>query len=249
METLFRVLGVLIVSFNSLSLVESSTRGNQRINKFFSDIQDSYNKLNRNLEILSFVEGIKALSKFYGWASLIFFTLFFISNKFISKDLGYVFFLVFAFVFMSWFSIKWFIDHKNTIFKGSRNVILMILSPILLGGFDLLIGENLTSDFFIAIADSLSSIFPSFIILLENTGMNFNSPVISSITLSLILLLVFLIYYLIMWIFTLPIFLIALITAILPIQFARTTSWCNKENPYFWFATITSIVIGVWLII
>ena len=246
---LFKVIGVLILSFNSLSLIANNTRGNPKINKFFSNIQDSYNKLNRDLEILSFTTGLEALSKLYGWASIIFLTLFLISNKFISKNLGYAFFLVFAFVLMSWFSIKWFIDHKETLFKGSKNIILMILSPIILGAFDLLIGENLTSDFFIAIADSLSSIFPSFSMVLANTGMNFNSPVISSITLSLILLLVFIIYYLIMWIFTLPIFLIALITAILPIQFARATSWGNKENPYFWFTTITSLVVSICLIL
>ncbi|WP_201576707.1 hypothetical protein [Psychrobacter sp. H8-1] len=249
METLFRVIGVLMLSFTSLCLVDSNTRGNPTINKFFSNIQDSYNKLNKNLEILSFTAGLKALRELYGWASLLFFTLFLIISKFIGTDSGYVSFLVFAFVFMSWFSINWFIDHKNTIFRRSGNIVLVILSPIILGGFDLLTGENLTSGFYIAIADSLSIIFPSFSTILSNTGMSFNSPIISSVILSLVFLLIFLIYYLVMWIFTLPIFLIALVTASLPIQFARATSWANKENPFFWFAIVISTTISVWLII
>lgn len=249
METLFRVVGVLILSFISLCLVGSNTRGNPKINKFFSNIQGSYNRLNKNLEVLSFTAGLKALRQLYGWASILFFTLFLIISKFIGMDSGYVSFLVFVFVFMSWFSINWFIDHKNTIFKRLGNIILVILSPIILGGFDLLIGENLTSGFYIAIADSLSTILPSFSTILANTDMSFNNPIKASIFLSLIFLLVFLVYYLVVWIFTLPVFLIALITAILPIQFARATSLANKENPFFWFAIVISTIINIWLII
>ena len=123
METLFRVVGVLILSFISLCLVGSNTRGNPKINKFFSNIQGSYNRLNKNLEVLSFTAGLKALRQLYGWASILFFTLFLIISKFIGMDSGYVSFLVFVFVFMSWFSINWFIDHKNTIFKRLGNIL------------------------------------------------------------------------------------------------------------------------------
>ena len=149
METFFKVLGVLMLSFTGLCLVDSNTRGNPKINNFFSKIQNNYNKINKSLEVLSFTSGLKALSKLYWWISIVFLALSLFSNKLISKSLGYTFFLVFVFTLMSWFSINWFIDHKKTLFKGSKNIVLIILSPIVLGVFDLLIGEKLTSYFFI----------------------------------------------------------------------------------------------------
>lgn len=129
----------LLVVLISVYWVGEKTRRNPKIDAFLSAIEGHYSKLNDRLEDATTMEGLHFLRKFYGWISVFLFVCLYVVQRFSQPNPTNILplFWVFGFTFMGWFSIKWVIDHKNTISEFSRNNALVIFGPLLLGVFDL----------------------------------------------------------------------------------------------------------------
>ncbi|MDP2144431.1 MAG: hypothetical protein Q8J80_09925 [Gallionella sp.] len=233
------VLTLLIVLI-SVYWVGEKTRRNPKIDAFLSAIEGHYSKLNDRLEDATAMEGLHFLRKVYGWISVFLFVCLYVVQQFSQPNSTNILplFWVFGFTFMGWFSIKWVIDHKNTISEFSNNA-LVIFGPLLLGVFDLIFHTPFTEILVLPFQQIA-------------TTLHFNLPEISNplaigSAVSLVFLVFFGFYYLLTWAITVPVFLVSVFAVVLPIQFARFLAAIDRKNTFYWFTVFVMIAISVWL--
>ncbi|WP_332854384.1 hypothetical protein [Duganella sp. S19_KUP01_CR8] len=231
----------LIVVLISVYWVGEKARKNLKIDAFLSAIEGHYSKLNNRLEDATTMSGLRFLRRLYGWASVFLFACLFVFQRFFQPTPANFLhlFWAFGFTFMGWFSIKWVIDHKNTVGEFSRNNALMIFAPLLMGIFDLIFHASFTEILLLPFQQAAATL-------------HFNMPEISNPlaiggAVSLVFLAFFGIYYLLTWAVTVPVFLISVFAVVLPIRFARVLAQIDRNNTFFWLTVFVMFVISVWL--
>lgn len=231
----------LLVVLISVYWVGEKARRNPKIDAFLSAIEGHYSRLNNRLEDASTISGLRFLRRLYGWASVFLFACLFAFQRFSQQSPTNFLslFWVFCFAFMGWFSIKWVIDHKNTISEFSRNNALMIFGPLLMGVFDLVFHTHFTEILLLPFQQAAATL-------------HFNIPEVSNPlaiggAISLVFLVFFGVYYLLTWAVTVPVFMVSVFTVVLPIKFARVLAQIDRNNTFFWFTVFAMIVISVWL--
>ncbi|XTI72388.1 hypothetical protein ACQAYK_12015 [Acidithiobacillus sp. AC3] len=231
----------LMVVLISVYWVGEKTRRNTKIDAFLSAIEGHYSRLNNRLEDATIISGLRFLRRLYGWASVFLFACLFAFQRFSqqSQTNFLSLFWVFGFTFMGWFSIKWVIDHKNTIGEFSKNHALMIFGPLLMGVFDLLFHTTFTEILLLPFQQAAATL-------------HFNLPKVSNPlaiggAVSLVFLAFFVFYYLLTWAVTVPLFMVSVFAVVLPIKFARVLAQIDRNNTFFWFTVLVMIVISVWL--
>jgi hypothetical protein len=226
----------LIAVLISVYWVGEKARRNPKIDAFLSAIEGNYSKLNNRLEDATTISGLRFLRRFYGWASVFLFACLFVFQRFFQPNPTNFLslFWVFGFTFMGWFSIKWVIDHKNTIREFSRNNALMIFGPLLMGIFDLVFHTPFTEILLLPFQQAAAIL-------------HFNMPEISNPlaiggAVSLVFLVFFGFYYLLTWAVTVPVF-----AVVLPIKFARALAQIDRNNTFFWLTVFVMFAISLWL--
>lgn len=231
----------LLVVLISVYWVGEKARRNTKIDAFLLAIEGHYSKLNNRLEDTTTVSGLRFLRCFYGWASVFLFVCLFAFQRFSQPNpTNYLpLFWTFGFTFMGWFSIKWVVDHKNTIGEFSRNNALMIFGPLLMGIFDLVFHTQFMEILLLPIQQTAAT--------LHYTIPEISNPLAIGGAVSLVFLAFFSFYYLLTWAVTVPVFLISVFTVVLPIKFARVLAQIDRKNTFFWFTVCVMIVISIWL--
>lgn len=231
----------LIAVLISVYWVGEKARRNPKIDAFLSAIEGNYSKLNNRIEDATTLSGLRLLRRLYGWASVFLFTCLFVFQRFFqpsSTNFLSLFWLL-GFTFMGWFSIKWVIDHKNTMGEFSRNNALMIFGPLLIGIFDLVFHTPFTEILLLPFKQAAATL-------------HFNMPEMSNPlaiggAVSLVFLFFFGFYYLLNWAVTLPVFLVSVFAVVLPIKFARVLAQIDRNNTFFWLTVFVMFAISVWL--
>lgn len=238
---MLKIFLTLLVILISVYWVGEKARRNPKIDAFLSAIEGHYSKLNERLEDATTMNGLRFLRKFYGWISVFLFVGLYAIQRFSQPNSTNILplFWGFGFTFMGWFSIKWVIDHKNTISEFSRNNALIVFGPLLLGVFDMIFDTPFTEILafpFQQIATTLHFYVPEIL-----------NPLAIGSAVSLVFLIFFAFYYLLTWAVTVPVFLVSVFAVVLPIQFARLLAAIDRKNTFFWFTVFLMIVISVWL--
>ncbi len=231
----------LIIYIITLYLIGDRIRLNPKIDKFINDVEGRYSKINELLEKSTVKEGLSFLRKIYGWLSVLVFAILFLIMRFkiLSEDLILYTYPFFLLIFMGWFSIKWVMEHKKTVFQNIGMEIVMIFSPLLLGLLDFFAGTG-----FIKILCE-----PIYMIM-ENFDFSFSfshSSIITGGVFSLFLFLFFTFNYLLSWVMLTPFFLMSVILVITPIRVAKFLSALNKNDTFFWFAIFVLTIATFWL--
>jgi len=231
----------LLVVLISVYWVGEKARRNPKIDEFLSAIEGHYSKLNNRLEDTTIKNGLQFLRKFYGWGSVFLFACLFFVQRFSQSHPKTIFplFWGFSFFFMGWFSIKWVIDHKNTVVEFLRENALIIFGPLILGIFDLI--------FRTPFAKILSLPFVQLAATLHFSIPEVSSPLAIGGAISLIFLATFSVYYVVTWAVTVPVFLISVFAVVFPIQAARFLAKIDRNNTFFWFTVFFMIAISTWL--
>lgn len=231
----------LLVVLISVYWVGEKAKRNPKIDAFLSAIEGHYSKLNSRLEDATTISGLRFLRRLYGWASVLFFVCFFAFQRFSqpSPTSFLSLFWVFGFAFMGWFSISWVIDHKKTIGEFSKNTVLLIFGPLLMGVFDVLFYTKFTEILLIPFQQ-------------VSVALRFNMPEISNPlaiggAVSLVFLVFIGFYYLLTWVVTVPVFMASVFAVVLPIRFARVLAKIDRNNTFFWLTVFVMIVISIWL--
>lgn len=238
---MLKVTLTLLVVLISVYWVGEKARRNPKIDAFLSAIEGHYSRLNSRLEDATTISGLRYLGRIYGWASVFLFACLFAFQRFSqpSPTSFLSLFWVFWFAFMGWFSIKWIIDHKNTIDEFSKNNALMIFGPLLIGVFDFVFHTSFTEVLLVPFQQAAASL-------------HFNMPEVSNPlaiggAVSLVFLIFFGFYYLLTWVVTVPVFMVSVFTVVFPIRFARVLAQIDRNNTFFWLTVFVMIVISVWL--
>lgn len=231
----------LLVVLISVYWVGEKARRNPKIDVFLAAIEGQYSKLNNRLEDATTISGLRFLRRVYGWASVFLFACLFAVQRFSQQSSAnfLALFWVFAFTFMGWFSIKWVIDHKNTIGEFSRNNALMIFGPLLMGVFDLAFDTRFMEILLLPFQQTATT--------LHLNLPELSNPLAIGGAISLIILAFFGIYYLLTWAVTVPVFMISVFAVVFPIKFARVLAQIDRNNTFFWFTVFLMIVISIWL--
>lgn len=238
---MLKVALTLMVVLISVYWVGEKARRNQKIDTFLSAIEGHYSRLNSRLEDATTISGLRFLRRLYGWASILLFACLFSFQRFFhpSPASFLSLFWIFAFAFMGWFSIKWVIDHKNTINEFSKNNALMIFGPLLIGVFDLIFNTPFT--------EILISPFQQMATSLNIKIPEISNPLAIGGTVSLFFLVFLGFYYFLTWIVAVPLFMVSVFVVVLPIKFARVLALIDRNNTFFWFTVFVMILISVWL--
>ncbi|WP_072430228.1 hypothetical protein [Chitinimonas taiwanensis] len=231
------ILAVLISAY----WIGERIRRNPKIDKFLSALEGGYSKLNERLEESTIMDGLRLLRKYYGWISVALFICILVVQRLPqSTPMATLrLFSVFGFAFMGWFSIKWVTEHKSTIVEISRDNVLIVFGPLLLGIFDILFG----TPFMDILARPMREIAT---LLHFDLPLDTNPIAIGSIT-SLAVLGFFGFYYLLTWIVTAPVFLISVFVVLLPIRFARLLAAIDRTSTFLWLTLFVMLGISVWL--
>lgn len=231
----------LLVVLISVYWVGEKARKNSKIDEFLSAIEGHYSKLNERLEDATTKSGLQFLRKFYGWVSVFLFACLFVVQRISQSNATTILPLFWgvSFFFMGWFSIKWVIDHKNTVGEFSRDHALIIFGPLILGIFDIIFRTPFT--------EILSLPFLQLAATLPFNIPEISSPLAIGGAISLIFLAIFSVYYFVTWAVTVPVFLISVFAVVFPIQFARLLAKIDRNNTFFWFTVFFMIVISTWL--
>jgi len=190
-------------------------RQNPKINDLVVHLEDGYGSFNDRLKDIKVTHGLNALRKLYRYISIISIAAFFILPKIIGPNrilAGYLSSIGMVSMF-GWFSIKWCIDHKNSIIGIRPQVGLMIFGPVILGIFDTFFGTP-----FMAI---LSQPAYKIAILLGLNVPHLTNPIAIGGGLSLIFATFFLIYYILTWVVAAPAAFLSAALVLLPVTAAR----------------------------
>lgn len=238
---MLKIFLTLLVVLISVYWVGEKARNNPSIDLFLSSIEGHYSSLNERLKDATVVMGLRFLRRLYGWASIFFFICLFAMQYFLQPDPINLLplFWAFALTFMGWFSIKWVIDHKSTVSEVSKNNVLIIFGPLLMGVFDICFNTKFTEAVVIPLKQAALALH------LPVTGMS--NPLAIGGALSLIFLAFFCIYYLLTWVVTVPMFIVSVFAVVLPIKFAHLLAKIDRSNTFFWFTVFAMVVISVWL--
>jgi hypothetical protein len=231
----------LLTVLISVYWVGEKARRNPKINEFLSAIEGHYSRLNSRLEDATTISGLRFLRRLYGWAAVFLFVCLFVFQRFSEPSPTSLLslFWVFGFAFMGWFSIKWVIDHKNTIDEFSKNNALMIFGPLLTGVFDFIFHTHFT--------EILLAPFQQAAATLHFNIPEISSPLAIGAAVSLVFLVFFGFYYLLTWAVTVPVFMISVFAVVLPIRLARFLAKIDRNNTFFWLSVIVMLVVSVWL--
>lgn len=238
---MLKVALTLLVVLISVYWVGEKARRNTKIDAFLSVIEGHYASLNDRLEDVKIITGLRFLRRLYGWVSIFLFVCFFLVQRlFQPNSTNFLpLFWVFAFTFMGWFSIKWVIDHKNTVSEFSRNNALMIFGPLLIGVFDLVFHTPFTGFFLLPLQQSAAALHFNF--------PDISNPLAIGGAVSLVFFAFFCFYYFLTWTVTVPVFLVSIFAVVLPIKFARLLAKIDRNNTFFWLTVFVMILISVWL--
>ena len=140
---------------------------------------------------------------------------------------------------MGWFSIKWTLEHKRTVVDFARKNILLVFGPLLMGIFDTLLGTQFV-DILIHPLYQIAS-------ALGLEARQFTNPLVGGSVISLVILAAFAMNYLFTWVITVPLFLLSLLVALIPIQIAKFLAAIDRENTFFWLAAFAMTAASVWL--
>jgi hypothetical protein len=238
---MLKIVLTLLTVLISVYWVGEKARRNPKINEFLSAIEGHYSRLNSRLEDATTISGLRFLRRLYGWAAFFLLVCIFVFQRFSEPSPTSLLslFWVFGFAFMGWFSIKWVIDHKNTIDEFSKNNALMIFCPLLMGVFDFIFHTHFTEILLVPFQQAAAAL-------------HFNIPEISSplsigAAVSLVFLVFFGFYYLLAWAVTVPVFMISVFAVVLPIRLARLLAKIDRNNTFFWLSVIVMLVVSVWL--
>ncbi|MES2824958.1 MAG: hypothetical protein V4732_15240 [Pseudomonadota bacterium] len=231
----------LLIALTSVYWVGEKVRRNPKINHFLNSIEGNYSKLNEMFEDATIRIGLKYLQKIYGWISFSIPILFFIFNKIfdLNKEITSYVFWCFSFSFMGWFSIRWVLDHKKAVKELSKNNLLFVCTPILLGLLAFLFDSSIMTIFMQPVYEFAGK--------LHMQVQPINSPILIGCLISLILVLSFAFYYALTWVISMPIFLASVMAVLLPIRFARLLAAIDRQNTFFWFSVVVFFVSTICL--
>lgn len=238
---MLKIFLTLLVVLISVYLGGEKVRKNPKIDAFLSSVEGNYSKLNSRLEDATTISGLSFLRQCYGWASIFFFACFFILQRFfqLSPTSFLSLFWIFGLAFMGWFSIKWVIDHKNTINYFSKINAPIIFGPLLMGGGDIVFHTPFT--------EILLTSLRQFAAALHFNMPHISNPLAIGGATSLVLLGFFGFYYLLTWAIVVPMFMFSVFAVVLPIRFARALAKIDSNNTFLWLTVVVMIVISVLL--
>jgi hypothetical protein len=231
----------LLIAVISIYWVGEKARRNPKINNFLNVVEGKYSKLNEILEDATVISGLKYLQKLYGWISIFIPVLFFVFNKIfhLDKDLTIYVFWVFSFSFMGWISIRWVLDHKKAVKEMSKNNLLFVFIPILLGLLAFLFDSTIMNILMYPIYELVGK--------LHMQLPQINNPILIGCLISLMFASFFAFYYALTWVVSIPMFFASVLVVLLPIRFARLLAAIDRQNTFFWFSVFVLIVSTVWL--
>jgi len=231
----------LLVVLISIYWVGEKVRKNPKIDAFLSAIEGNYSRLNSRLEDATTISGLRFLRQLYGWVSIFLFVCLFVFQRFfqLSSASFFSLFWLFGFAFMSWFSIKWVIDHKNTMDEFSKNNVLIIFGPLLMGVLDIVFHTPFTEILLASVQQVAAA--------LHFNMPNISNPLAIGGAISLFLFVFFCFYYFLAWAVAVPVFMLSVFAVVLPIRFARALAQIDRNNTFFWFTVFVMIVISVLL--
>jgi len=232
--------GAYLVFFGIYAFGEQ-TRKNPKIDAFFSTLEGRYSQLNGLLEELTIREGLIFLRRLYGWLfAAILFSSFFIQRfSPMTPQKALPFYSAFFITFMGWFSIKWVIAHKKTISETARNNVLIALCPLFLGIVDYFSHSTITQ----------TLIFPlyKFFDVLHIAIPEITNPLALGSIMSLMMVAFFGFHYVLAWLVATPIFLLSVVTILLPVWFAQRVAKLGPQNKFAWFAVILMAIATMYL--
>jgi len=219
-----------------------AARQNPKIDAFVAQLEGGYGAFNRQLQDVKIRDGLVVLRKLYGWLAIAATVMFLVAARFVGPKtvLGTFWSAAFCMTVFGWFSIKWCMEHKKTVFEQGAHVALLVFSPFLMAVFDVLMGTH-----------SMQILTESF----NRTpgpwswSIALNShPMIAGAILSAVLAIFFAVYYAIIWIFAAPVAFCSTVLIGLPVALARFINVIAPQKAFFGLTVVVFSSASLWLL-
>ncbi len=209
--------------------IGNAARQNKKINALVEYLEEDYGQFNERIRNAKVRGGLIILRRIYGLAAALMFVgvfaaaRFFGSTSFVQEVIMYAFLIAFG----GWFSIKWFTEHRKTLYEYRWVILFTLLCPLLYRALDLLTDTPIMAAFVDAVRPLQ---FPGGWQIPDQVDPNIVTAVmIAFMTTGLLL------YYLLTWIVLAPLALFSLSVVIIPVYLARAIHFVAPDKSFIGF--------------
>jgi hypothetical protein len=217
-------------------------RQSSKIDTLVSGLEDSYGSFNTRLKDARVMTGLAALRRFYGWIAVVATITLLIFPSIIGPNQAFAGLASVALLMsiLGWFSIKWWLDHKNTASEIGSRLALFIFLPLLIAIFDTILSTPFTH----ILADALYRI-P---LLPDLSIPKLTSPLAIGSAISALFAVGALFFYLLIWLMTAPIVFLSAVLIALPVLLARFIHTIAPRRAFVGLTFVASVVIAYLLV-
>lgn len=219
-----------------------AARQNPKIDAFVAQLEGGYGAFNRQLQDVKIRDGLAVLRKLYGWLAIAATVMFFVAVRLAGPKtaFGTIWSAAFCMTVFGWFSIKWCMDHKKTVFEQGPHVALLVFSPFLMAAFDVLMGTHLMQ----ILTEPLNRTPGPWSWSIPRS----THPMITGAILSAVTAGVFAVYYALIWVFAAPVAFCSAVLIGLPVALARFIHVIAPQKAFFGLTVVIFSSASLWLL-